>query len=190
MKINAEVKVPYFSVHKLSFHFFLNFGWCISWNIVTEMGFSLSMNLHGPFTHLQFLGTVLFGISWDERTDWHAFYEAIRNWISLERRLCGICEIKYTYYSHVSFKWIPLIWTPRYMDIIFGDKLGKYLHFRLINMDNSHYEQSFGGTKVSILTRHRCINKKRLFIALSKVFEPRKKERWNRKCTKIATATQ
>lgn len=154
------------------------------------MDSSLSMNLKGPFPHLHFLRTMLFGIFYDERTDWYAICEVIRNWILLERRFRGICEVKYTYYSRVSFKWTPLLWTPRYMDTIFGDELGKYLHFHLLLMDNSHYERSFGGTKLSILTRHHCINTKRLFIALPKAFEPRKKEWWNRKCMETATATQ
>uniref|UniRef100_A0A6B0UV62 Uncharacterized protein n=1 Tax=Ixodes ricinus TaxID=34613 RepID=A0A6B0UV62_IXORI len=145
------------------------------------MGFSLSMNLKGPFTHLRLLRTKLLGfLFWafcdDERTDAHATEQAISNRKSLEQRLRGICEIKYTHCSHVSFIWIPLIWTPGYMDTIFGDELGKYLHLCRIIMDNSHYEQSFGGTKVSILTRHCCINERKLFIALSKDSEPRKKE--------------
>lgn len=43
------------------------------------------------------------------------------------------------------------------MDTIFGHKLGKYVHFWLFIMKNSHYERVLGETEVSILARHYCI---------------------------------
>lgn len=48
------------------------------------------------------------------------------------------------------FDAISLICIPCYIGEVFGDELGKYMHFRLFDLNNSHYGQFFWSRSVHI----------------------------------------